>query len=290
VLEAAQAALDEGAPSDFERRFGALRRLYGANGAQRIFDSHVVVVGIGGVGSWAAEALARSGVGRLTLIDLDHLAESNTNRQVHALSDTLGQSKVLAMRQRIAQINPQAQVQAIDDFVTPDNWLQLLPQLAAAGAPDALLDACDQSRAKETLAAWALGQPLHFVTVGAAGGKRQAHRVELADLADASHDPLLARLRYRLRKAHGAPASGPIGVACAFSREPVAAPDPSCATPGTSDGSLNCHGYGSSVTVTATFGLCAAGWLLERLASAAPQQKKSARILHTGKKAALETL
>ena len=282
--------MDECAAVDFERRFGALRRLYGADGAQRIFASHVVVVGIGGVGSWAAEALARSGVGRLTLIDLDHLAESNTNRQVHALSDTLGQSKVLAMRQRIAQINPQAQVQAIDDFVTPDNWLQLLPQIAAAGAPDALLDACDQSRAKETLAAWALGQPLHFVTVGAAGGKRQAHRVELADLADASHDPLLARLRYRLRKAHGAPASGPIGVACAFSREPVAAPDPTCATPGASDGSLNCHGYGSSVTVTATFGLCAAGWLLERLARGAVQQKKLPRSVWRQQKPVLGAL
>jgi len=284
------------AAGDFERRFGALRRLYGADGAQRIFAAHVVVVGIGGVGSWAAEALARSGVGRLTLIDLDHLAESNTNRQVHALSETLGQSKVLAMRQRIAQINPQARVQVIDDFVSPENWAQLELQIEAEGAPDALLDACDQSRAKETLAAWAFGQPLHFITVGAAGGKRQAHRVELADLALASHDPLLARLRQRLRKDHGAASSGPMGVACVFSREPVAAPDLSCTASGEShghgkgDGSLNCRGYGSSVSVTATFGLCAAGWLLERLASAATTQKKLSRSLQGLRKAAAAAL
>ena len=127
-----------------------MRRLYGAAGAQRVFDSHVVVVGIGGVGSWAAEALARSGVGRLTLIDLDHVAESNVNRQLHALSSTLGQSKVQAMQQRIAQINPAAQVHALDDFVTPANWGALLQQIVAHnGQPQALIDACDQRSAKE---------------------------------------------------------------------------------------------------------------------------------------------
>ena len=112
--------------TDFERRFGGLRRLYGVAGAQQMFDAHVLVVGIGGVGSWAAEALARSGVGRITLVDMDHIAESNVNRQVHALDATLGQSKVLAMRERMLAINPNAQVVVIDDFVAVNNWLQIV--------------------------------------------------------------------------------------------------------------------------------------------------------------------
>ena len=137
----------------FERRFGGLRRLYGVDGAQRIFDAHVVVAGIGGVGSWAVEALARSGLRRLTLIDMDHVSESNINRQIHALDATLGQSKVEAMRERIAQIQPWCLVDVIDDFVNPDNWPGLLA--ADQAIPDGLVDACDQVRAKAVMAAWA---------------------------------------------------------------------------------------------------------------------------------------
>ena len=249
--------------ADAHRRFGGLARLYGAEGAQRISAAHVAVVGIGGVGSWAAEALARSGVGRITLIDLDHVAESNINRQVHALSATLGQAKVLAMRERIAQIHPACQVDAVDAFVEADNWPALLPAPA-----DAVIDACDQMSAKVAMAAWALSRrpALHFITVGAAGGKQQAERVEIADLAEATHDPLLARLRHELRRRHGAPGAGrAIGLAAAFSRESVALP-PTCESPNGVDSSLNCHGYGSSVAVTATFGMCAAGWALRQVA------------------------
>ena len=239
-------------PEDDARRFGGLQRLYGVAPAERIRRAHVVVVGIGGVGSWAVEALARSGVRRLTLIDMDHIAESNINRQIHALASTLGQAKVQAMRDRIAQIHPACQVDAIDDFVSPDNWPQCLP-----AQPDAVIDACDQVRAKQAMAAWALRERVLFVTVGAAGGKRLAQQVELGDLAEVTHDPLLAQLRYQLRKHHGAPRPGQrIGVRCVFSREAVAPPDASCAVEG--DGSLNCHGYGSLVGVTASFGLCAA--------------------------------
>lgn len=261
--------------SDFERRFGGLRRLYGHVGAQRVFDAHVVVVGIGGVGSWAAEALARSGVGRLTLIDLDHIAESNINRQIHALTSTLGQAKVDAMRQRITDIHPWAQVQVIDDFVTPDNWLDMV-QRCHDHAPDpfALIDACDQMAAKTALAAWALQQGAHFVTVGAAGGKRAGHAVEVGDLATTTHDPLLAQLRYRLRKHHQAARAGAMHVTCVFSREPVQAPSTDCALPGATDSSLNCHGYGSSVAVTATFGLCAAGVAMDALAAGKKAPKK----------------
>ena len=254
---------------DFERRFGGLRRLYGPGGAQRIFDAHVVVVGIGGVGSWAAEALARSGVGRITLIDLDHIAESNTNRQIHALEGGYGQAKVEAMRARIAAIHPGCRVLAIDDFVTPDNWLSLLSHACAqqgTQGPLAVIDACDQMAAKVALAAWARGSQARFVTVGAAGGKRRGEQVEIADIAFATHDPLLAQLRQRLRKAHGAPRQGAIGVTAVFSREAVRPPDAACLAAGGTDSSLNCHGYGSSVAVTATFGLCAAGWVMDAIA------------------------
>lgn len=247
---------------DLLRRFSGLDRLYGVEGGDAIRHSHVVVVGIGGVGSWAAEALARSGVGHLTLIDMDHIAESNINRQVHALTPTLGMAKVQAMRQRIHDINAACVVQCIDDFVEPDNWSGLLPNDA-----DAVIDACDNVRAKVAMAAWSRTQRrVAFITVGAAGGKRLAHKIDIADLGETTHDPLMAQVRYQLRKAHGAPREGKkIGVTCVFSREAVAPADPSCALQG--DGSLNCHGYGSVVTVTASFGMCAAGWILDKFSS-----------------------
>lgn len=271
-------------PADLDRRFGSLVRLYGAAGAQRIRAAHIVVVGLGGVGSWAAEAAARSGVARLTLVDLDHIAESNINRQVHALDNTVGQAKVQAMRERIAQINPSCKVDCIEEFVDAVNW----PEVLALGAGFdyaqlAVIDACDQVKAKTSMAAWAIKNKATLISVGAAGGKRLAHRVDIEDVSLVTHDPLLAQMRYRLRKEHGASRQGKIGVACVFSREAVLQPaaakalDPqeTCAldtleAPGDgatpSDGSLNCHGYGSIVSVTSTFGLCAAGWVLDKIA------------------------
>lgn len=253
---------------DEDRRFGGLARLYGLETASRLRRSHVVVVGIGGVGSWAAEALARSGLERLTLIDMDHIAESNINRQVHALTATVGQAKVLAMRDRIEGIHPACRVTVVDDFVDSDNWPAVLPE-----GVDGVIDACDDMAAKVVMAAWARHTRTPFVTVGAAGGKRLAHRVEIEDLAQVTHDPLLAQLRYRLRKHHGAPREGRrMGVRCVFSREAVAPPHESCALEG--DGSLSCHGYGSLVGVTATFGLCAATEMMNLLAgSREPAQK-----------------
>lgn len=248
-----------------DRRFAGVARLYGVLGAQRIRQAHVAVVGIGGVGSWAVEALARSGVARLTLIDLDHIAESNINRQIHALEATLGQAKVLAMQDRIISFSPASDLTCIEEFVEPANWPGLLP----AGVT-AVIDACDQVRAKTAMAAWARNSGTLFISVGAAGGKRQAHLVDIDDLAYTTQDPLLAQLRYRLRKEHGAPREGrKIGLACVFSKEPVQPPDASCEAAG--DGTLNCHGYGSVVSVTATFGLCAAGWILDRI-SAGPRK------------------
>jgi len=247
--------------ADLERRFGGLRRLYGVAGYKAVRRARIAVVGLGGVGAWAVEALARSGVARLVLIDLDQVAESNINRQIQALGSTLGMAKAEALRLRIADIHPGCEVLCVEEFAGPDNWPQLLP-----AEVDLLIDACDQSAAKLALAAWALQTGTPLVCVGAAGGKQLAQAVEVADLAEATHDPLLASLRQRLRK-QGAPRSGRIGLRCVFSREAVAAPlnDDSCAT----DGTLNCAGYGSSVTVTATFGMVAAGEAL-RLCQALP--------------------
>ena len=252
--------------ADLERRFGALRRLYGDAGYAHLRTLRVAVVGLGGVGSWAAEALVRSGVAGVVLIDFDHIAESNINRQVQALGSTVGQAKGEALRARFADIHPGCAVQVVDDFATADNWPAILPVPV-----DAVIDACDQVQAKRTLAAWALQTSTPFVSVGAAGGKRQAQKVDADDLALATHDPLLAALRQRLRKEHGAPRSGPIGLRCVFSRESVVQPpDDGCAI----DGSLNCHGYGSSVMVTATFGMVAAAQAVDAaLGLAAPPDR-----------------
>lgn len=244
-----------------ERRFSGLARLYGVAGAQHIIESHIAVVGIGGVGSWAAEALARSGVRHLTLIDLDHVSESNINRQVHALDTTLGQAKVFAMRDRIHSFNPTCKVICIEEFVDESNWPQILP-----ASVDAVIDACDQVRAKTAMAAWSRKQQASFISVGAAGGKRHAHLVDIADISACTHDPLLAQVRNRLRKEHGAPREGKkMGIVSVFSREAVSSPDALGSTD--RDGSLNCHGYGSVVAVTATFGQCAAGWVLDQISS-----------------------
>ncbi|WP_054020667.1 tRNA threonylcarbamoyladenosine dehydratase [Piscinibacter sakaiensis] len=243
-----------------------MRRLYGEAGYQRLRRARIAVVGLGGVGSWAAEALARSGVAELWLIDLDHVAESNVNRQVQALGRTVGQAKALALRERIADIHPGCRVHPVEDFVDEQNW----PGLLQREPIDALVDACDQVRAKAHLAAWAHATGVPLVCVGAAGGKRRPQDVQVDDLARVTHDPLLASLRQRVRrdrraqpgdavarppaKASGA-AAAPLGLRCVFSREAVQPPADAACSP---DGSLNCHGYGSSVTVTATFGLVAA--------------------------------
>jgi tRNA A37 threonylcarbamoyladenosine dehydratase len=263
----------EVADPDLERRFGGLRRLYGDAGYGRLRAARVAVVGVGGVGSWAAEALARSGVAALTLVDLDHVSESNINRQVQAVGATLGMAKVDALAARLADIHPGCQVTTIDDFATPDNWPALLP------APvDAVIDACDQSSAKLALARWALGSAASLVVCGAAGGKRLPQAVAVEDLTAVTHDPLLAALRSRLRKAgFGGDGGRGFGLACVFSREAVRRPEAAfCETddPGAVgfDGSLNCAGYGSSVTVTASFGLAAAAAVIEHLVDGRPQR------------------
>jgi tRNA A37 threonylcarbamoyladenosine dehydratase len=253
---------------DPERRFGGVRRLYGAQATARLARARVCVIGVGGVGSWVAEALARSGIGGLTLIDPDHVAESNINRQVHALDATLGMAKVQAMAGRIREIHPACQVSGVEEFVSEDNVAQLL-----ADRYDHVVDAIDDSRAKTALVVHCLRERLPFTCVGGAGGRTDPTRVRVSDLALTTGDPLLAKLRANLRRRHGFPRESGrrFGVECVHSTEPLVYPraDGGVCYERPEDGrmhGLNCAGYGSSVCVTATFGLLAAARVLDRLA------------------------
>lgn len=172
--------------ADLERRFGGLRRLWGDEGYRRVRAARVAVVGVGGVGSWAVEALARCGVAALVLIDLDQVAESNINRQVQAVGATVGAAKVLALRERVADIHPGCVVHAVEEFVEPANWPALLPIEV-----DVVIDACDQNAAKFAMARWSIATGRALVMAGAAGGKSKPERIEVADLAEVTHDPLL---------------------------------------------------------------------------------------------------
>jgi tRNA A37 threonylcarbamoyladenosine dehydratase len=245
------------------RRFGGIARLYGEDGLARLRAAHVCVIGLGGVGSWGAEALARSGVGRLTLIDLDHVAESNLNRQAHALEATLGQAKVLAMAERIAAINPQCRVETVEDFISPENVAELL-----AADFDGVLDAIDHQRAKTAVIVHCRQRGLRLVTAGAAGGQTDPTRIRIDDLARTVQDPLLARIRTRLRKEHGYPRDPKkkFGVEAVYSTEPLRYPEASCGTDQRPAG-LSCAGFGSSMAVTAGFGLAAASRLIGAIVS-----------------------
>lgn len=241
---------------DHERRFGGVARLYGAEAAERLRQAHVCIVGIGGVGSWAAEALARTAVGRITAVDLDMVAESNTNRQIHALDDIYGKAKVEAMAERIRAINPDCQVNCIEDFVTPENVGEMLGQDFSV-----VIDAIDQIRAKAAMVAFCRRQQLPIIVAGAAGGQLDPTQVRVADLSQTVQDPLLAKLRSVLRRDYGFPREGKkkFGVSAVFSTEPLRYPSnvASCDTERGPAG-LNCAGFGSSVCVTSVFGMAAA--------------------------------
>lgn len=256
-------SLDDAArtDADLQRRFGGVARLYGGAAYEKFTRAHVVVIGIGGVGSWAAEALARSGVGALTLIDLDHISESNTNRQIHALGDEYGKSKVGAMAQRVTAINPACRVKTIEEFITPGNVMALLP------AADVVIDCIDQVSAKAALVAHCRAQLLTVITCGGAGGRTDPTRIRKDDLARAQGDPLLSKVRYRLRRQHAFPRESTrrtpkFGVIAVFSDEPVRKPAEDCDPAAR----LACAGYGSSVAVTAPLGFAAAAVALQWLA------------------------
>ena len=247
--------------ADLARRFGGLDRLYG-EGAHRFLNQqvHAMVVGLGGVGSWAAEALARSGVGRITLVDLDHVAESNINRQIQACDATLGQEKIKALAAHIHSYFPSCQITLIDAFLEPGNAQTLLTEFSATAAEHkVLLDCCDNVRAKVAMVNWAKRLNIAVVLSGSAGGKTKPWLVQPADLRDTTNDPLLAKVRYTLRRDHGY-AKDPkkkLGVAVFYSAEQVKRSDTYEPAAG-----LNCAGYGSVVTVTATMGMQMAAWAI----------------------------
>lgn len=252
--------------ADINRRFGGVGRLYGAEAVERFRQAHVCVIGIGGVGSWAAEALARSAIGRITLIDLDHVAESNANRQIHALGDEFGKAKVAAMAERIRAINPSCEVVGIEEFVDLDN----LDAMLGAGY-DYIVDAIDQTRIKAAIIAWCRSHAVDLVTTGSAGGQVDPARIKVADLARTIQDPLASRVRALLRKNYNFPRDlkKKFGVECVFSDEPLTYPAGNLACDVDEGGitGLNCAGFGSSVCVTACFGMVAASRVLNSLAA-----------------------
>ena len=247
------------------RRFSGVERLYGEATRMRFAESHIAVVGIGGVGSWAVEALARTGVGIMTLIDLDMISESNTNRQLHALGDAYGRAKVEAMADRVLAINPACQVTAIEDFVTPENVGDLLP-----ASLHFVVDAIDQTRVKVAIAAHCRKSRIPLVMSGAAGGRRDPTRVAIDDLARTTGDSLLSRVRQQLRAHEGFPreTGARFGIQAVFSAEHVRRPVDACEA----GSALSCTGYGSAVAVTGAFGLAAAATALKVLAHAEAQR------------------
>ena len=246
-------------PTQYARRFGGIERLYGAPAALALRQAHVCVAGVGGVGSWAVEALARSGVGALTLIDLDNVAPSNANRQIHALTDQFGRPKVDALAERIGGINPECRVTCIEEFVDEDNAAELL-----AKPFDFVIDAVDQVRAKAAMAALLVGMRRPFVVSGGAGGQRNPALIRTADLSQTTHDPLLSSLRYTLRRRYGFARGGAVmRVPCIYSLEqPVPPQNAAC---GTAPQGLSCAGYGACMTVTAAFGLYCAQAAVEQI-------------------------
>lgn len=245
------------------RRFSGVRRLYGEAGFQKLRDAHVCVVGIGGVGSWCVEALARTAIGHLTLIDLDMVAESNTNRQIHALEGIYGKAKVDAMAERITQINPSCQVDCIEDFVTADNLESTLGR-----GFDMVIDAIDQARVKIAMIEFCRRKDQPLIVVGAAGGQTDPTQICLSDLSQTIQDPLLAKVRASLRREHGFPRQGKFGVPAVYSTEPLRYPQTQeeCDIRPAATG-LNCAGFGSSVCVTSVFGMAAASRAIEFICS-----------------------
>lgn len=257
---------------EYEQRFGGVGRLVGRDGLARLRAAHVCVVGLGGVGSWAVEALARSGVGALTLIDLDDVCVTNINRQLPALTGTVGQPKAEVLAERVRAINPLCQVEALAEFFTAATAERLL-----APAHDFVIDAIDKLSNKTLLIAAAHDRGRRVLTIGGAGGRRDPTQIRAGDLGDASGDELLRQMRKKLRRDHGFGAGTQTrkahwGIRCVWSGEPQVFPraDGSCGTepePGLSQ-AMNCDsGLGTGVFVTGAFGLAAAADVVRELAA-----------------------
>ncbi len=258
-------------PSEsYNNRFGGIRRLYGLDVAEKLRQSHICVVGIGGVGSWAAEALARSGIGAITLIDLDDICVTNINRQLHATTATIGQSKCDVMAERIQAINPDCVCNIIEDFITDEN----LPELVTHEF-DYVLDAIDSYRVKAALINHCKRSKIPIITTGGAGGQIDPTLVQTTDLAKTWHDPLARKVRGHLRDFFGFSKNTKhkFGVECVFSSEQAVYPHP--------DGSvcqqkpenmestkMDCaSGFGATTIVTATFGFVAVSRIIKKLST-----------------------
>lgn len=251
------------------RRFSGVARLYGEPAWRAFQRARVCVVGIGGVGSWVVEALARSGIGELTLIDLDHISESNVNRQIHALEPDFGKAKIQAMRERVAGINPGCRVDCVDEHVTADNVTTLID----CQRFDFVVDCADSFRSKAALISHCRRSCCPIITVGGAGGQCDPSRIRVDDLSRSVHDPLLASTRRQLRRRHGFRKSGIMGVQCVYSLEQSRYPqaDGSVAPvrPAPVDGSLHCGGLGSAAHLTGSFAFAAVARVLDRLSARA---------------------
>ena len=242
------------------KRFERLIRLYG-KAAGNFPTSHVIVAGMGGVGSWAAEALARSGIGRLTLVDGDDCEESNTNRQCHALEGNYGRHKALLMAERIRLINPACRVEAISEVLDAETLGERLPRA------DAVVDAIDSLKAKAALLAWARKMGIYAVTSGGGGGRMDPSRILVADVSRVTDDPLIGALRKELRSRHGFPQGRPKGKSPLFHLPAVYSTEPVRRQQETGEsGAVSGKGLGTVVTVTATFGMRLAALVLNELA------------------------
>ncbi len=261
----------------YQRRFGGIGRLYGTEGLSRIRRAHVCIVGLGGVGSWAVEALARSGVGELTLVDLDDVCISNVNRQLHALDGELGKPKVEVMARRVHAINPDCIVHPLQAFFLKSNASAILQTRF-----DAVLDAIDSPARKCLLIALCRERGIPVITTGASAGRRDPSAVHVTDLAFSSHDRLLQEVRKKLRTRHGFPRGNePFGVDCVLSREPVVYPGKGgavCDQRGPEpDLRLDCDsGFGTASFVTGTFGFVAASRIVQWIADASDESSRKA--------------
>ncbi|MCK5893390.1 MAG: tRNA cyclic N6-threonylcarbamoyladenosine(37) synthase TcdA [Endozoicomonadaceae bacterium] len=252
----------------FDQRFGGIRRLYGVEATELLRRIHVCVVGVGGVGSWAAEALARSAVGEITLIDLDDICVTNTNRQIHAMANTIGQNKTDVMAERIRQINPECVVHIVDDFVTSENVGHLINQRF-----DYVLDAIDNFRAKAALIAHCKRSKIKIITTGGVGGQIDPLKIQVVDLTKTIHDPLSRKVKKQLRRVHHFSKNPKrrFAVECVSSTEAARylQPDGSvCQTKPDFVGSMKmdcASGFGASTVVTATLGFVAVSRIIEKL-------------------------
>ncbi|QHM72259.1 tRNA cyclic N6-threonylcarbamoyladenosine(37) synthase TcdA [Mixta intestinalis] len=260
----------------WRQRFGGTARLYGQDALQLFADAHICVIGIGGVGSWAAEALARTGIGTITLIDMDDVCVTNTNRQIHALQGNVGKAKTEVMAERMLAINPECTVHCVDDFITPDNTAELM----GAGY-SYVIDAIDSVRPKAALLAWCRRNKIPVVTTGGAGGQIDPGQIQVADLAKTIQDPLAAKLRERLKHDFGVVknSKGKLGIDCVFSTEALVYPQPDgsvCASRSTAEGPkrMDCaSGFGAATMVTATFGFMAVSHVLKKMMAKAARQR-----------------